>query len=209
MCAVCERKPETGIPYVLVKESRRALAMKPAEIRHNLISVGNYFRAPREARRILREFGPDVVIGTGGYASFPLVKAAAKAGIPTAIHESNMDIGLEEVEQAASLVQEAVSVDAITIFGAQFDENLDDEIRVTVIATGFEKGSVVVPAAPQAPARAQAVPSPAVPVAPAAAAQQITAAVPEPLSTVDDPKPEEPEDDPFEDIFKIFNKRDD
>ena len=120
-----------------------------------------------------------------------------------------MDIGLEEVEQAASLVQEAVSVDAITIFGAQFDENLDDEIRVTVIATGFEKGSGEVPVAPQAPARAQAVPPPAVPVAPAAAAQQITAAVPEPLSTVDDHKPEEPEDDPFEDIFKIFSKRDD
>jgi len=42
----------------------------------------------------LEEFQPDVVIGTGGYASFPMVKAAAKAGIPTAVHESNMVPGL-------------------------------------------------------------------------------------------------------------------
>ena len=47
------------------------------------------------------------------------------------------DIGLEEVEQAATLVQQAVHPDALTIFGATFDESLDDEIRVTVIATGF------------------------------------------------------------------------
>ena len=52
----------------------------------------------------------------------------------------SMDIGLEEVEQAATLVQDAVHPDALTIFGAAFDENLDDEIRVTVIATGFDEG---------------------------------------------------------------------
>ena len=46
-------------------------------------------------------------------------------------------LGLDEVEQAASLVQDAVHPDALTIFGACFDESLDDEIRVTVIATGF------------------------------------------------------------------------
>ena len=157
-------------------------------------------------------------MGVGRAAGKGKAEEAAKMAISSPLLETSiagahgvlinvtgsMDIGLEEVEQAASLVQEAVSVDAITIFGAQFDENLDDEIRVTVIATGFEKGSEEPPAAPQAPARAQAAPSPA-----AAAAQQITAAVPEPLSTVDDPRPEEPEDDPFEDIFKIFNKRDD
>ncbi len=125
----------------------------------------------------------------------------------------SMDIGLEEVEQAATLVQEAVNMDAITIFGAQFDENLEDEIRVTVIATGFEKVAAESPARPAAPSGA--VPpaasfAPPVVEAPAAPAeQQITAEAPQPLSTVDDPKPEEPEDDPFEDIFKIFNKRDD
>ena len=51
----------------------------------------------------------------------------------------SVDIGLEEVETAANLVQEAAHPDANIIFGATFDESLDDEIRVTVIATGFEE----------------------------------------------------------------------
>ena len=48
------------------------------------------------------------------------------------------DMGLEDVEAAANLVQEAAHPDANIIFGATFDETLQDEIRVTVIATGFE-----------------------------------------------------------------------
>ena len=51
----------------------------------------------------------------------------------------SVDIGLEEVETAANLVQEAAHPDANIIFGATFDESLDDEIRVTVIATGFDE----------------------------------------------------------------------
>ncbi len=50
------------------------------------------------------------------------------------------DIGMDEVDQAASMVQAAVHPDAQTIFGATFDETMEDEIRVTVIATGFEDG---------------------------------------------------------------------
>ena len=114
----------------------------------------------------------------------------------------SMDIGLEEVEQAASLVQEAVSDDAITIFGAQFDETMEDEIRVTVIATGFEKPAAQPEEKPAA--AAQPAPAAAEPVLPQSAVE-----APQPLSAADDPKPQEPEDDPFEDIFKIFSKRDD
>ncbi|MBE6939561.1 MAG: undecaprenyldiphospho-muramoylpentapeptide beta-N-acetylglucosaminyltransferase [Ruminococcaceae bacterium] len=63
-------------------------------IRHNVGSVKNLMTAPARARAILREFQPDLVVGTGGYASYPMVKYAAKAGIPTAVHESNMVPGL-------------------------------------------------------------------------------------------------------------------
>ena len=51
----------------------------------------------------------------------------------------SMDVGLEEVETAANLVQEAAHPEANIIFGAAFDDTLEDEIRVTVIATGFEE----------------------------------------------------------------------
>lgn len=86
--------PKAGYDFRTVHISSFHRSFRPGEIKHNVISVCNLARAPREARAILRDFRPDVVIGTGGYASFPMVKAAARAGIPTAVHESNMVPGL-------------------------------------------------------------------------------------------------------------------
>ena len=86
--------PKAGYEFRTVHISSFHRSLKPREIKHNVISVCNLMRAPREARAILQEFRPDIVIGTGGYASYPMVKAAAKAGIPTAVHESNMVPGL-------------------------------------------------------------------------------------------------------------------
>lgn len=86
--------PKAGYEFKTVHISSFHRSFKPAEIKHNLISVGNLIRAPGEARAILRAFQPDVVVGTGGYASYPLVKAAARMKIPTAVHESNAVPGL-------------------------------------------------------------------------------------------------------------------
>ena len=107
----------------------------------------------------------------------------------------SMDIGLEEIEQAASLVQDAVHPDALTIFGATFDESMDDEIRVTVIATGFADGKSAAAAAPAEEKKA-AESKPGI----------------EPINYEEDKaaaeteKKAEEEDDPFADIFKIFNR---
>lgn len=105
----------------------------------------------------------------------------------------SMDIGLEEVEQAATLVQEAVHPDALTIFGATFDETLDDEIRVTVIATGFDEGQ----------GKFQS---------PAAQPEAAPAAKPtlQPLNEVVGEKgPNDEElDRSFDEILKIFNNKD-
>ena len=101
----------------------------------------------------------------------------------------SMDMGLEEVEQAASLVQDAVHPDALTIFGATFDEELDDEMRVTVIATGF----------------ADAEPEPA----PAAPAANQAAQAPQPLNETQGETAEfaaAEADRSFEEILKIFNR---
>ncbi|RVW05652.1 cell division protein FtsZ [Rhodococcus xishaensis] len=51
------------------------------------------------------------------------------------------DLGLFEINEAASLVQEAAHVDANIIFGTVIDDSLGDEVRVTVIAAGFEGGA--------------------------------------------------------------------
>ena len=107
----------------------------------------------------------------------------------------SMDIGLDEVEQAASLVQEAVHPDALTIFGATFDETLDDEIRVTVIATGFDKapGALDFGKDKQEPSEASS--APAGGIAPLDFDRE---------KAEEEKKEEEP--DPFDDIFKIFNR---
>ena len=83
-----------GYPFrtVHVSNFHRSFALK--ELRHNFVSVLNLVRSPAEARRILLDFQPEAVIGTGGYASYPAIKAAAKLGIPTAVHESNIIPGL-------------------------------------------------------------------------------------------------------------------
>ena len=111
----------------------------------------------------------------------------------------SMDIGLEEVEQAATLVQQAVHPDALTIFGATFDEELDDEIRVTVIATGFESNDQQeAPAAPAAADTQQPTQDDA--AAPAA---------PQPLDETEGEKAEESDvDRSFDEILKIFSRGD-
>ena len=68
--------PKAGYDFRTVHISSFHRSLKPREIKHNLISLCNLVRSPREARAILKEFRPDVVVGTGGYASFPVVKAA-------------------------------------------------------------------------------------------------------------------------------------
>lgn len=52
------------------------------------------FQASRKAKTILRDFLPDIVIGTGGYVTFPVILAATELGVPTLIHESNAIPGL-------------------------------------------------------------------------------------------------------------------
>jgi len=88
------------------------------------------------------------------------------------------DLGLHEIDEAARLVQEAVSPEANIIFGATIDDTLGDEVRITVIAAGFEGGQPI----PKKYDRkafsgiaALGVPSTPTPAAPAAAPEAATA----------------------------------
>lgn len=83
-----------GWPFKAVEVSSFHRSLAPKEIKHNIISLRNFLRSPGEAKGLLEEFPADLVIGTGGYASYPVIRAAAKMGIPTAIHESNAIPGL-------------------------------------------------------------------------------------------------------------------
>ena len=58
---------------------------KPANLRLPFLMI----RSKREAAALIREFKPDLIVGTGGYACWPLCSMGKKMGIPTALHESN------------------------------------------------------------------------------------------------------------------------
>ena len=114
-----------------------------------------------------------------------------------------MDMGLEEVELAAEMVKKVADPDALFMMGTAFDDTLEDELRVTVIATGF--GSVNNPVPGQEEEAKQA---------PQAAKEEDRPdCVPAGVGAVTPPKPlssaavEPPEADPFDDIFRIFNKK--
>lgn len=85
---------EAGWPFRSVEISSFHRSLRPRELRHDLISLKNLLTSPAQARALLREFPADLVVGTGGYASYPMIRAAAKQGIPTAVHESNAIPGL-------------------------------------------------------------------------------------------------------------------
>lgn len=58
-------------------------------IKYNFRSVGCLVRAPGRSRRLIRKFDPDIIVGTGGYVSGPILREGAKMGIPTITHDSN------------------------------------------------------------------------------------------------------------------------
>lgn len=100
--------PKEGydIRTVTITNFHRSLA--PKDIVHNLGTLINMQKSRGQAKRILDGFKPDLVVGTGGYASYPVVKQAAKRGIPTAVHESNAVPGL--TTKALSAVVDRVLV---------------------------------------------------------------------------------------------------
>jgi len=109
----------------------------------------------------------------------------------------SMDLGLEDVEIAANLVQQAAHPEAHIIFGASFDDALEDELRITVIATNFE---------PENEASSENLYTGAVKAAPKTEIPAPAPAKPEPQPAKTAAVPDEDED-PFDKIFQIFNKK--
>ncbi len=60
----------------------------------NLYAMWLAFYSPIKTRKLIKKLSPDIVIGTGGYVCWPVIKAAAACGVPTLIHESNALPGL-------------------------------------------------------------------------------------------------------------------
>ncbi|MBQ4040252.1 MAG: cell division protein FtsZ [Oscillospiraceae bacterium] len=146
-------------------------------------------------------------MGVGHAAGKGKAEDAARAAIASPLMETSingargvlvnitgsMDIGLEDVEAAAGLIQQSAHPDANIIFGANFDESMDDEIRVTVVATRFDERPVASVSTPVAE--------------PEKTTGMFTEAVEKKEAEVKTEAPAAVDDDPFDTIFKIFNSK--
>ena len=86
--------PQAGYELKCLPGSGLSRGKNLAALKQNAHAVKCVVSAVGQCKRIFRDFRPDVVIGTGGYASFPALRAAQSMGIPTCVHESNALPGL-------------------------------------------------------------------------------------------------------------------
>ncbi len=127
--------PKAGykIDFVEVSGFSRKLTIK------NIKAAWHALTSVSEAKRIIKRFKPDLVIGTGGYVSWPTVKAASKLGIPTLIHEQNAFPGV-----TTKMLSKVADKVCISFTGSEkfFDESCKDKLVLTgnpVIIDGLSR----------------------------------------------------------------------
>ena len=89
-----ELVPKAGYEQILLSADGLARGKSFKALKQNVKVLGKVARGVKACKKIIREFKPDVIIGTGGYASFPALMAGSMMGIPTCVHESNALPGL-------------------------------------------------------------------------------------------------------------------
>jgi len=152
-----------------------------------------------DVRSVMADAG-SALMGVGSARGDNRVMNAAEQAINSPLLESTMegaqgvllsiaggsDLGLQEVHEAATMVQEKADADVNLIFGTIFDDNLGDEVRVTVIATGFEglneNPNTTINRESAEPSAKATVTSTAEPVTPAPATTATATPAPEPTS---------------------------
>lgn len=86
--------PAAGFDFASIDISGFYRQLTFENIKRNIGTIFKLLRASSQAKKIIKSFKPDVVIGFGGYVSGPVLRMAAKMGIPTAIHEQNAFPGI-------------------------------------------------------------------------------------------------------------------
>lgn len=135
-------------------------------LKNNILAVKCLLTSQFVARKIIRDFKPDVVVGTGGYVSGPIVLQAAKMGIKTVIHEQNayagvttkllsskVDVALLAVEAAAKYLDKnckyetvgnPIRADIITANRKAVREKLGIGDRICILSFGGSLGAAKV-----------------------------------------------------------------
>lgn len=106
--------PAAGFDFKTIQISGFNRVLNLNGIKQNIKTLSHLLKSSSQAKKIIKEFNADVVIGFGGYVSGPVVRAAAKLGIHTAIHEQNAFPGmtnktLAKMVDAVMLTEESVA----------------------------------------------------------------------------------------------------
>src|SRR5699024_9006884 len=110
---------KAGYPFHHIEINGFQRRLTPENIRRNLLAAYHLALSGPRTKAILKQVQPDLVIGCGGYVSGPVVRAAAKRGIKTAIHEQNAFPGVTNKLLAKDVdVVFAASADAVEKLGA-------------------------------------------------------------------------------------------
>ena len=81
--------PAAGYNFKTIDIQGFSRDLTPSGIKQNISTVIKLVKSSSQAKKIIKEFNPDVVLGFGGYVGGPVLRTANKLGIPTAIHEQN------------------------------------------------------------------------------------------------------------------------
>lgn len=100
---------ENGIENELVNFKKyriNVIGLKRALSIKNIKCMSLLIKGIKDCKKIIREFRPDIIIGTGGYATFPVIYAGYKLGIKTVMHESNLIPGkaIKHLEKIADKI---------------------------------------------------------------------------------------------------------
>ena len=100
--------PQAGcrLETMEVQGFRRSLSLE------NVKTVYLFLKAVAQAKKLIKDFRPDVVLGTGGYVSGAVLYAAAKLGVPTVIHEQNSVVGVTNKFLARYVNEVAIAFEA-------------------------------------------------------------------------------------------------
>ena len=100
--------PDAGIKL----ETMQMQGFKRSLSLENFKTIYLFLQSVRHAKKIINDFKPDVVLGTGGYVSGAVLYAAAKKGIPTVIHEQNSVVGITNKFLSRYVDQIAIAFEA-------------------------------------------------------------------------------------------------
>lgn len=114
--------PQAGFEIKSITISGFKRSFSPKSMLENVKTVSRTFTSSREAKKIIAEFKPDICIGTGGYVSGPVIRTAAKMGIPCIIHEQNAYPGITNKMLSKSVKKVMLAVPDAKKY---FDKNVD------------------------------------------------------------------------------------